>query len=60
MRVDHHLILVLPKILDEVGRSQVVFETRHHKFLRKVARRDLLGERRVEDVQHVGFRLLME
>jgi len=59
MRVDHDLVLVLAKMLDGVGRSRVVFEARHHELLREAARGNL-GERRVKDVQPVGFRLLME
>jgi len=59
VREDRHLILALAEILDRVGSSRVVFKVWHHELLREAARGDL-GERRVEDVQPVGFCLLME
>ena len=40
MRVDHHLILVVLKMLDGVGRSGVEIEARHNKLPREMVGHD--------------------
>jgi len=42
--VNHHLVLVLSKMLDRVGRSGVAVEAWHYEFLREVVRDDFLQE----------------
>ena len=44
MRVDHHLILVVPKMLDGVGRFGVKVEARHHELPREMVSIDFLRE----------------
>ena len=44
MRVYYHLVLVLLKMLDEIGHPRVVFKARHHELLEKAVRNDILRE----------------
>ena len=40
--VNNHLVLVLLKMLDRVGRSGISFEAWHYEFLREAVRDDFL------------------
>ena len=44
MRVDCHLVFVLPEVLDGISRPRVLFEARHHELLGEAVRSDFLRE----------------
>jgi len=51
VRVDFHLILVVPKMLDRVGRSGVEVEAQHHELPQETVSHDFLREWRAENIQ---------
>jgi len=59
MRVDRHLVLVVPKMLDGVCCSRVPIEARHYELLWETVREHLLEKWRVGSFQAIKFNLLV-
>jgi len=55
MRVGHHLVLVLPKVLDGIDRPRVALKAWHYEFFGEIVWGDFLREWWSEDLKRQGF-----